>query len=653
MTRAGAVLLLTGLLIWPAPARGQISPGPLAKPHAALEGALRCRECHGAGDAKAMDRLCAGCHKDVGWLTQRRRGLHGRTDGATCASCHPDHAGADFALVSWAEGSPERFDHRRAGWPLEQAHRRLACDDCHTPKYQRSPAAALSAGRPGSARWIGLDRSCATCHTDVHRGALARDCLECHDQREWTPAPGFLHDSTDYPLTGRHARVACGGCHNTSKVATGRTAAGDTIPVYRDLPHRQCSDCHADPHRGGLGKSCSDCHLTRGFDAINREAFDHARTRYPLQGRHAAVRCEGCHDLGTSAGRRPAFATCAGCHRDPHAGTATLDGKAADCAACHGLAGFTPATYTVARHADTRYPLEGRHREVRCAACHGARVPGGRTVMRPASARCADCHADDHGGQLAGRPGGSECRGCHAVNGWTPTTFDRARHAGAGLPLTGRHAAVKCAACHGADRNGLRALPAGRPLGKAKVAVVLPERGCGDCHVDLHEGRYSADCLACHDTDRFAPSTLQVATHASFRFALEGAHRAVACPACHAQRGRARSPGSSLVALAGQRPPVDYTTAKRTCAACHTDPHGLQFASRPDRGACDACHGLEGFQPAARFDHDRDARFPLRGAHAPVACDRCHTRAAGDAPRRYRPLSTECSSCHTDLGGRS
>ncbi|HEX6105151.1 MAG TPA: cytochrome c3 family protein, partial [Gemmatimonadales bacterium] len=377
MRRLLTALVVPAALALASPAAAQISPGPLARPHAGLEGALRCRECHGSGETDAMSRLCAGCHKEVAWLAQRRRGLHGAQRDKACASCHPDHAGREFQLVSWAEGKPERFDHARAGWKLEQSHRTLACDDCHADELRRSPAAALAPAGSTEPRWIGLETSCASCHTDVHRGALAENCLECHDQRKWTPAPRFAHDSTGYPLTGKHVQVACGECHASPRVAPRRTAAGDTIPVYRDLPHGQCSDCHADPHRGGLGRACGDCHLTTGFQEVTRQAFDHARTRYPLRGRHAAVRCEGCHDFATAAGRRPAFAACTSCHRDPHAGTATLAGKPADCGACHGLAGFTPATYTVARHAETRYPLEGRHRQVRCAGCHASRGGAG------------------------------------------------------------------------------------------------------------------------------------------------------------------------------------------------------------------------------------------------------------------------------------
>ena len=59
-----------------------------------------------------------------------------------CAACHPDHAGRDFALISWTEGDPARFDHRRTGWTLEGSHGKVECAKCHKfyePKSYSEP----------------------------------------------------------------------------------------------------------------------------------------------------------------------------------------------------------------------------------------------------------------------------------------------------------------------------------------------------------------------------------------------------------------------------------------------------------------------------------------------------------------------------------
>jgi len=85
------------------------------------------------------------------------------------------------------------------------------------------------------------------------------------------------------------------------------------------------------------------------------------------------------------------------------------------------------------------------------------------------------------------------------------------------------------------------------------------------------------------------------------------------------------------------------------CADCHETPHGTQFAAWDARGGCAACHDVEAFVPATRFDHNTAASFSLRGAHDRVPCARCHVaRSAGAAGEvvLYRPLSGECESCH-------
>lgn len=665
MSRGGLAAWLGALALGlgTAPLTAQISPGPLARPHRELEGTLKCTRCHGGGK-QALSAQCVQCHRDIAWLRERHRGYHARDGKGECASCHPDHAGPDFALIQWPDGSPERFVHTRAGWELAGSHRDLACEKCHTARLRVGPAARLSA-RQAPGGWTGLEPACTGCHEDVHRGALDSDCTTCHDAGKWTVTPGFDHGHTRYPLTGKHLEVACDRCHLAAALAPKRDPAGHLVPVYRPVPHDQCSACHQDPHAGRLGPGCDGCHTTKSFTAIARDRFDHDRTRYPLRGRHAAVPCTGCHDFRKPDGKRPPFATCIGCHSDPHGGTATLAGKPVDCEACHTVTGFSPASFTVAQHQATRYPLEGRHREVPCGGCH-AKEPGSapprwgrsRVVMRPGFAACRDCHADDHGTQLADRPDRGECASCHTVQGWTPSRFDRTAHARLELPLEGRHAAIECAACHGMRRKGLPpvTLSAGA-LGRARVVLRVRETACADCHADPHRGRFAAGgprpkeagCLACHTADRFRPSTVDPAAHRHFALPLDGAHRAVPCFGCHREIVPQAGPRSSLVANAAAFP-LQTFAARTGCADCHRDPHGGQFAARRDGGRCDACHGVDVFAPATRFDHDRDAAFPLRGGHERVPCNRCHPTdltAPGPGPRLvYRPVSSRCESCH-------
>jgi hypothetical protein len=473
------VVLVIGLVSTLLPARlaGQISPGPLARPHRSLEGAQNCVSCHGL-KRQPMTQVCLSCHREIGWLMQQRRGLHARevTVGKKeCASCHPDHAGVDFQMVAWSEGAAERFDHRRAGWELDGKHADAKCESCHASKYRVGEAATLSKRAAASgAGWVGLERTCISCHKsdDVHEGKLAATCESCHGTQRWDDAAKFDHDKADYRLDGKHVDVACDKCHLTPRLATRRNAGGERIAVFKPVPYRECSSCHDDPHKGRLSSECSDCHVTRGFDQIDRRDFNHARTRYPLRGKHAAVGCAACHGPDLARTKVP-YATCGACHADAHSGDATINGKPADCASCHQVEGFAPSTFSVGQHASTKYPLEGKHRGVRCSGCHTPPPGAGRAVvasarvatrttnvqLHPSASRCADCHDDAHGRQLVSREGGGACESCHVTAGFAPSTYARESHAKLRLPLEGRHGAITCAACHGVSRPGLPAGP--------------------------------------------------------------------------------------------------------------------------------------------------------------------------------------------------
>lgn len=646
---------------------GQVSPGPLARAHRDLEGTLKCTKCHGGGK-EGMTSRCESCHKDVAWLIDRGRGYHASAEakGTPCASCHPDHAGEAFSMIKWPDGSAARFDHRRAGWPLTKTHAETKCAECHQPKYQVADAARQSPRKTGQG-YTGLETSCASCHSDVHRGALGTECVKCHDTGKWTATPGFSHDSTAYPLTGKHAEVKCAKCHEAQRLSPKTDAQGRPVPVYKPVPHQSCADCHEDVHKGQFGANCASCHSTRSFQQIDRSSFNHDRTKYPLKGEHATVRCAECHgDFSTAALKKPGFQSCTSCHKDAHNGTATLAGKIVGCDACHTVAGFVPSSYSVEQHAKARYPLEGKHGGVKCAACHRrdtstAAVPkwgSSKVIMRPVATSCLDCHADDHGGQLRARADHGDCAACHGVRGWKPSTFDRPAHAKLKLALDGRHGDVGCRACHGNDRKGLPPVAASSVLGKAGFLFKVTQTECAACHADPHKGRFagggvrakSQGCLACHDTRAFRPSTADVLAHKSFGLPLEGAHRATPCMACHAEMrpSAAAVKRSSLIAGGSSFSELRFE-AKTQCADCHENPHGSQFSTRPDGGRCETCHTVDAFQPAGRFDHNRDASFSLKGGHEGVPCNRCHpSDVASGAPNRllFRPLSAKCENCH-------
>jgi len=642
----------------------QVSPGPLARPHAHLDKPLSCLKCHGAGST-SLDQHCRECHAAIDYTMKRSRGLHGHLQKPACAPCHPDHVGRDFALISWDEGSPEQFDHLRAGFRLEGKHASLKCRDCHKPENQHEGIIKLIQRVQPADSWLGLQRDCISCHEDIHQKTLGETCTVCHEQTAWKPASRFDHAKSDYPLTGKHVEVACNKCHLAPGVEPLVDRKGGRRPRYKPLPHQECSDCHKDPHAGRVGPACGSCHVTGSFTTINREQFNHEVTRYPLRGRHVGIECAKCHDPKTAWGKTPPFKTCVACHADPHAGKATQAGKVVDCAACHRVEGFTPSTYDIALHDTSRYPLKGKHRSVKCSACHAKNPPGVKpsavgtsgVLLRPSFGKCGDCHQDAHAGQLARRKDKGACEACHRVEGWVPTSFSVTDHAGLKLPLQGRHGAVKCAACHGPVRSGLPALPDKKTLGSAGVSLTLLSSECATCHFDPHDGRFSSrgerskegDCLACHDARTFRPARVDIAAHASSRFPLSGSHRAVPCIDCHAELKRP-APVVQLLAVRGSPRRLSFVEKEQRCSDCHKSVHGDQFAARKDKGACGGCHNEDVFRPASRFDHTKQARFRLDGAHINVKCDKCHpSRVLKDGSRQvvYRPLNRKCESCHT------
>lgn len=621
-------------LFAPAGAMGQLSPGPLARAHASLDGPLHCASCHKLGKG-GTDLKCLDCHKEIAQRLAARRGFHASIlkVGATsrdCVPCHSDHNGRDFALVHWAT-SEKAFDLRKAGYPLEGGHAGLACEQCHNAK-NIAPGERAGIKVNLNRTFLGLLRDCTSCHADVHRGQLGKDCAKCHNVTDWKAAStGFDHSKTRYPLTGAHAQVACQKCHKAE------TSDPKSIK-FVGLAFGKCSDCHGDPHHGAFRASCETCHTTAGWKQASESKassnFDHSTTRFPLLGKHAGVRCVDCHTSGAFDKPVP-HARCINCHKDAHQGQFLARKDGGDCASCHSENGFKPSTFGLKEHAATRYPLEAKHATVPCEKCH---VPAGeRTIYGLRFAQCMDCHHDVHQGQFAGAPNNNRCEACHTLKGFKPSTFTLARHNTTRFPLTGGHVATACVDCHQRKEPGT-----GKPVPYHFEALF-----CTECHVDPHKGEFAermktvgsdgkaAGCEGCHNTESWAVT--ERFDHSSTRFRLTGTHRAVKCIDCH------KPPNLELTMKN-----VAFNSAPLDCEGCHQDPHAGQFARDGKAPGCVDCHNTNKWRPSL-FDHDARTVFPLKGAHQGVACGGCHknTRILGDRTVLfYKPTPTKCADCH-------
>jgi hypothetical protein len=612
-------------------AQAQISPGPLSKAHQSLNGVLSCTKCHDFGGG-GVQLKCVDCHTEIKTRLTQHQGMHAvwvaaNATSKDCARCHSEHNGVNFQLIRW-QPNRESLDHRQTGFALTGKHAALKCEQCHAA--DKIPAAAKSTiqMKDLNRSYLGLSRTCTSCHQDEHRGQLGADCARCHTTDAWKPASGFNHTSAKFQLTGAHATIACAKCHTP-------TAGQTPFVKYTGLPFVSCTDCHNDPHKGSFKGTCQSCHNTTNWTRVAQlEGFDHAKTAFPLLGKHGKVACADCHKGGDF--KTPvAHAKCADCHADYHQGQFRTRAGGTECAACHDENGFKPSTFTTSAHAMTTYPLEGKHAAVKCDQCH---VPKGKdTVFHITATECSNCHKDIHQAQFAAAPYQNRCEQCHNVQGFTPARFTLARHQQSRFPLTGAHLAMTCDQCHMAPQRG----------STVAVKYRFEDRSCTACHMDPHRDQFrdrmaakradgsALGCEACHNTAQW--KELRSFDHSKTNFPLLGAHRSVACVDCH------RPP-----ALETTLDHVDFRAASKQCSGCHTDPHGGQFASRSDVTDCSSCHTLNRWKPA-NFDHNTRTPFSLQGAHQNVTCAGCHgmTRPVDGKPVVfYKPTPTTCVGCH-------
>lgn len=503
-------------------------------------------------------------------------------------------------LFSVASLGGQEIDLLISPGKLSKPHSHLAgvanCSQCHTEKKKADPL------------------KCLACHRDLaerikagrgwHRGKI-NGCIACHPEHQgedfklidWD-LKKFSHSATGYSLTGLHKKITdCTACHNPANALPQKK--GKTY-LLKDAG---CAACHPDPHRGQLGSQCAKCHSTEV--PFKQVAFDHGKTRFPLNGAHKSVACGSCHPNKKWKGL--AFSRCGDCHADPHQPSF---GK--DCRACHNEISWKTSRFN---HEQTRFPLRGKHSALACSRCH----PPGEKRGKIAFAKCSDCHhRDPHAGKF-----GPDCQACHVVEGFEKVSFN---HDKTRFPLTGKHVAVSCQKCH--QKKSSEKTAAYKPLSTA----------CADCHADVHLGQFAANCDACHTTLGFTVTALKFNHQTGSAFSLQGRHASLSCRACHLK--------TSMTFPAGKGEAVLYKPLASGCADCHGDYHQGQLGKD-----CRRCHGLDSFKPAPGFDHSR-SRFSLQLFHEGVGCRACHPLAkltVGDNVVRtvqYKNISSECRDCH-------
>jgi hypothetical protein len=277
----------------------------------------------------------------------------------------------------------------------------------------------------------------------------------------------------------------------------------------------------------------------------------HARTAYPLTGKHESVNCAGCHKPDVRRDQRyrdVAFARCIDCHQDKHGGEFAKNGGG-ECSPCHTTSGYRPTLFGAEAHTQTAFPLVGKHTASPCLSCHTAATP--RLDLHVSKQACADCHANPHGEQFAKEMTQGGCAHCHEATGWNLPKIDHST-----WPLTGAHATALCDSCH-------HSTPEDRKLGRGASYHGVP-RECTGCHDDPHLGQFrltqpALECGKCHATLAWKIPSFD--HQAQTGWALTGAHAKTECTKCH------------LPAEVQGKPTVRWRGVSTDCRFCHANPH--------------------------------------------------------------------------------
>jgi hypothetical protein len=465
-------------------------------------------------------------------------------------------------------------DCQKCHKPFDKAAQSQLCKDCHK---ETAKDVVQKKGLHGRLK---EGRNCAECHTE-HKGRAA----QIAPINEKT----FKHEQTDFELKGAHADVKktdCKDCHKP-KIK------------YREAP-TACNACHKkdDKHEGTLGASCENCHSVKDWKDT-KDTFDHNKTKFALEGKHADVKCNDCH---LTKKYRDAPKDCYSCHKKDDAHKGVFGTKCVD---CHTAKDWKESTFDHGR--DTKYALRGKHKTAKCESCH---KPSAASLKLPTA--CISCHKKDdkHEGTL-----GDNCEKCHSEKSWTSTPgFD---HDDTKFPLLGKHKTAKCQTCH---INGT----------KEKLPLL-----CNDCHQkeDKHKGNFGTKCESCH-TEKDWKNASKFNHDRDTKYVLRDKHKTTKCEACHTGK------------LYGQN-------LKTDCYSCHKkdDKHKGQEGTK-----CEDCHNEKSWTKA-EFDHSK-SKFPLLGKHYKVECKKCHLTPAfkdaksecvscheKDDAHKLR-LGTQCETCH-------
>ena len=209
----------------------------------------------------------------------------------------------------------------------------------------------------------------------------------------------------------------------------------------------------------------------------------HDNSNFPLVGKHRTTSCRECHVDLVFEGTPRECETCHWVRRQDDRYQLRMGIHCGDCHTPYSWKNVPPSKWN---HASaTGYPLEGVHRTLDCADCHGE---DGFDRSRVA---CFDCHEEDYEGtqepdhKAAGFP--TQCQFCHSnQNTWEGAVFSHDRFA-----LKGIHKVTDCSDCHSSGQYS--------GLSTACVSCHLDDYNSAD-DPDHKASGFPTDCEICHGT---------------------------------------------------------------------------------------------------------------------------------------------------------
>jgi hypothetical protein len=232
---------------------------------------VNCKECHKKRFSDTIDfSACYNCHNDYHngeFIIENK--------SPDCNACHTIENPFNYSTYSIEQ-------HQKTNFTLEGAHIATPCFACHVSEKKWS--------------FKNIGSACIDCHQDLHEDFIDekyypnKDCKNCHNNEAWSTI-NFDHNFTDWELKGKHINTNCRECHfeNSKKNS-------NFVQIFNTLDTK-CVTCHDNIHNkqfeiNGI-TNCERCHTEESWFPQN---FNHNKTNFPLEGKHAKIACNECHN---------------------------------------------------------------------------------------------------------------------------------------------------------------------------------------------------------------------------------------------------------------------------------------------------------------------------------------------------------------------